>query len=117
MFVAFNAYAVTDQKWGKKIPPVVRRGVKEWPVAQVTATVTVGSDRSRMTATRVLAGGVLLGPAGLILGGLARKDVTSGRLELDLAGERVVVDFRGGEVEKALAFAEALDSAAGRAAP
>ncbi len=114
MNVMFNAYAVSDQKWGKSVSPVVRCGLKEWPVESVTAHVEVGSDKSRMTATRVLAGGVLLGPAGAILGGLARKDVTKGHLTLNLDGEKSVVEFHGHDLEKALAFVQALDEAAGR---
>lgn len=46
------------------------------PVKEATAeVVTADAARSRVTATRVVTGAVLFGPAGAVIGGLAKKNV------------------------------------------
>lgn len=44
------------------------------PVAGVTAEFESGAQKKNMTATRVLGGAVLFGPAGAIVGGMLKKD-------------------------------------------
>ncbi|PKQ20172.1 MAG: hypothetical protein CVT66_06210 [Actinobacteria bacterium HGW-Actinobacteria-6] len=108
----FGPFMVSNRKWGKIVPPYFSIGVKTWPVDQAQLDVEVEDQHSRITATRVLAGGLLLGPAGMILGALARKDVTKGRLVLTVDG-RVVqrFEFPGRDVGKAEAFIDALAQA------
>lgn len=52
----------------------IRHGFSSHPVAGAQAEAEAGGKQSRMTATRIVAGTVLLGPVGTLLGGMARKD-------------------------------------------
>ena len=52
----------------------IRKGLRSWPVAGAEAEFESGAEKKRMTVTRVVGGGMLLGPAGALLGGLARKN-------------------------------------------
>lgn len=51
----------------------IRFGGGVYPVVGAQAAAEQGDSRSRMTATRVVGGAVLLGPVGAVLGGMARK--------------------------------------------
>lgn len=64
------------------------------PVAGAVATYEPGtSSGGRMTATRVVSGAILAGPAGAIIGGLLRKDSTRGYITVTFAtGEVVLLD-------------------------
>jgi hypothetical protein len=108
----FGPFMVSNRKWGKIVPPYFSIAIKTWPVDQAALDVELEDQHSRITATRVLAGGLLLGPAGMILGALARKDVTKGRMTLTVDG-RVVqrYEFPGRDVAKAEAFVQALADA------
>lgn len=108
----FGPCMVSNRKWGKIVQPYFSIGVKTWPVDQAQLDVEVEDQHSRITATRVLAGGLLLGPAGMILGALARKDVTRGRMVLTVDGQVVQrYEFAGRDVGKAEAFVQALADA------
>lgn len=57
------------------------------PITGVTARVeTVGGTDRRMTATRTLGGGLILGPLGLLLGGLAKKQTDNRETTLHIDG-------------------------------
>ncbi|MGC4106058.1 MAG: DUF2510 domain-containing protein [Thermomicrobiales bacterium] len=114
----FGPFAITNYRLGKQIPLSFMMGLKLWPVADAQLDVEVGDQRDRMTATRILAGGVLLGPAGMILGGLARKDVTRGKMTLTVNGEKVqTYEFKGHDVDRAVEFVEALAEAQASQSP
>lgn len=109
---SFGPFMVSNRRWGKIVPPYFAAGLTWWPIDDIELTVEVEDQRSRITATRVVAGGVLLGPAGIILGGLARKDVTKGRMILVVAGvQKQVYEFPGRNVDKAVAFIAAVEAA------
>lgn len=109
MNALFGPFMVGDAKFGKKVAPYVSIGFKQFPVDQCDIEVELLDRRDRMTATRVVAGGVLLGPVGMILGGMAKKDVTKGRMILRVNGDRVqVYEFKAADLDKAEQFVEAL---------
>lgn len=112
----FQSWIVTDTTpFGKKIPPVVKYGLKSWPVTDVTATLEVGETRQETSAGRVVGGAILLGPLGAVAGAVAKKDTTRGRLVLDVAGERHALTFKGeGHADTAREWMETLDALAGR---
>lgn len=116
-FIArFGPFMVSNRKWGKTVPLFFSIGVKTFPVADAELSVAVGSPQSRMTATRILAGGVLLGPVGMILGGMARKDVSQGSMTLTVNGETVqTYPFPARELERAMEFVQQLGDAQARA--
>jgi len=110
----FGPFMVANRKFGKMVPTYFSIGYKTFPVAEAALDVELGDRQERMTATRILAGGLLLGPAGMILGGLATKDVTKGRMTLTVNGEEIqAYEFPGRDIHKAVAFVQALADAQG----
>ncbi|WP_328711062.1 DUF2510 domain-containing protein [Nocardia salmonicida] len=66
---------------------------RSFPIEGATATVeSAGIARSRITATRVIGGGAMLGGVGAIIGALARKDKSSIFLTVELADGTVIVE-------------------------
>lgn len=117
IFHQFGPYAVSNYRLGKAIPVSLTSGFRVWPLSEVQLDVAVGDKTDRMTATRIIGGGILLGPVGMILGGMARKDITKGRMILSINGERIeTYEFRGRDIDKAIAFVEAVAEHAGQAA-
>lgn len=107
----FGPFMISNRKWGKIVDPYITMNFKTYPVAEADIEVQVGRDRSRMTATRVLGGGVLLGPVGMILGGMARKDVTQGVMTIRVGDAIQRHEFSGRDIDKAEAFVQALSDA------
>lgn len=51
------------------------KGRKTWPVSECEVVIDTGANvSSRVTATRVAAGALLAGPAGALIGSIAKKD-------------------------------------------
>lgn len=79
------------------------------------ATVdTVGAIRDRATVTRVVAGAVLAGPVGAVVGGLLRKRVDDRQVWLTITGgeQDWVVEVALGSQKQAQTFAAAVNAAA-----
>lgn len=76
------------------------------PVAEVSLDIEQGPDASRMTATRVITGGVLLGPVGMILGGMAKKGYAHNNLVVTTNDEVVRIPFKASEYGAAIKFIE-----------
>lgn len=108
----FGPFMVSNRRFGKIVAPYFSIGFKTYPVSAAQLDVQLDTPTARMTATRILAGGALLGPAGMILGGLARKDITKGHLTLTIDGRQVqTYEFPARDLDKAVAFIEALATA------
>jgi hypothetical protein len=66
----------------------IRQGMRKYPLAGARAWVDQsGGETSRVTGTRVLTGAVVAGPAGAIVGGLARKRKDNRQLFLHVQGD------------------------------
>lgn len=86
---------------------------RSWPIAECAAVVDQGANiSSRMTATRVVGGAVLLGPLGAILGGLAKKDRSKVFLAIDVPGDAILIEVKGKHEGKARKFALQVNQAA-----
>jgi|GEM_PF-6493564 len=87
-----------------------------YPVRGARATVeSAASAKSRMTATRVVGGAVVLGPLGAILGGMAKKDKSKIFLVVEMADGTVFTDQAQARHEAtARRFAGAINTAASR---
>lgn len=108
----FGPFMVANRKFGKMVPPYFSTGFKQYPVADADLTIELDDKTSRMTATRILAGGILAGGVGAIIGALARKDITKGRLILEVNGDHVqTYEFPAKDLPKASKFVEALAQA------
>lgn len=92
----------------------IQYGRDQQPLAGVTATIETGETLTRRTtATRVIGGALLAGPAGAIIGAIARKK-TGGTQYLVIAGPafewQIQVDR--GDVDRARKFAAKVNTAA-----
>lgn len=91
------------------------KGITRHDVAGATATLDTGAPRKRMTATRVIGGGVAFGPAGAIVGGLARKNKSRCYVTIELAtGDVILIDEHVKEEPSARAFAAKINAAGRR---
>lgn len=108
-----NRHGFKSTPWQITVP---KAAVDQRPVlghyvfdlAETELEIQSGPSHSRMTATRVLGGGALLGPVGLLLGGMARKDLTYFALVLSAPGVFYKVEFSRGEWRQAQEFVEAV---------
>lgn len=82
------------------------------PVAGATAEIEAGDDKSKTSLARIAAGGLLLGPIGLIVGGMVKKDVSQVYVIVHLAdGRAPVARFKKSEIGKARKFADRVNAA------
>lgn len=78
-----------------------------------SATFELGADRKQVTLTRIAAGGILLGPAGLIVGGLLRKDKSKVYVIVELAdGRTAILEAPAKQERAAREFAAKINAAA-----
>ncbi|MCJ0906225.1 hypothetical protein [Rhodococcus sp. ARC_M6] len=87
-----------------------------YPVKGARATVeSAASAKTRMTATRVVGGAIVLGPLGALLGGMAKKDQSKIFLIVEMADGTVITDRAQARHEAvARRFAGAINTAASR---
>lgn len=76
-----------------------------YPITDCTIDIIDGAGTSRMTATRVLAGGALAGGGGAVMGSLSRKDTTTFYMVIDTGVEMKKIKFSSGESAAAQHFA------------
>lgn len=103
--------AVVSNHWKFKRVPwsvVVADGFKRHiaPVDTITVDIETGPASNRMTVTRVVAGGLLLGPVGMILGGMAKKDTSYNNLVIHFEDAVVRIPFKTKEYGQAQQFIE-----------
>lgn len=110
--IKFKQAIVSNYYKFKKVPwhIVVPEGFKNYraPVSEVTIDIESGPAVNRMTLTRVVAGGALLGPVGAILGGLAKKDDSFNNLVITFPEAVVKIPFNNREYRDAQKFIEAV---------
>lgn len=82
------------------------------PIAGATAVAESGTASKSPTLTRVVAGGMLAGPAGAIVGGLFQKDKSRFYVTVRFADEAVVIiDGPSKDESKLRQFAEKINAA------
>lgn len=82
------------------------------PVAGAVAVFESGREVKSPTLARVVAGGVLAGPAGAIVGGLFQKDKTKCYVTVTFADQSVIIIDGPARDERALKdFAERINAA------
>lgn len=119
LMMRFKTAILSNRRGFKKIPwqitvpkaqienrPVLGHYV--FPVEEVDLSIEFGPDTDRMTVTRILAGGMLFGSAGLILGGMARKDTTHFALVFEVPQGTFRVPFSKREWPAACDFIRAV---------
>ncbi|PTT70198.1 DUF2510 domain-containing protein [Arthrobacter sp. HMWF013] len=95
------------QAGGGLLPP------KVWPIAECEAHVETGAAVSaRVTATRVVAGAMLAGKAGAVVGAIAKKDRTKVYLNIITPDDVILKEVRGLDETKARKFATKVNNAA-----
>jgi predicted RNA-binding Zn-ribbon protein involved in translation (DUF1610 family) len=102
--------------------PVFRYNGREYPINTVTAEVVLGAQtaKSRSTATRIIGGGLVAGPGGMLLGGAWKKraDTSKVHITVRLGDGSVHTISRPTTEERALRlFADRLESAVNRKWP
>lgn len=106
----FKSASVNVVRNGELVDPyftvINLRTVIDVPLAEVTLDIEQGPDASRMTATRVITGGVLLGPVGMLLGGMAKKGYAHNNLVVTTNDEVARIPFKAKEYGKAIRFIE-----------
>lgn len=82
------------------------------PVAGATAVAESGADLDRRTATRIIGGAVIFGPAGAIVGGLLKKKKTKFYVTVGFRnGDAVIIETPLKDEKKARLFAVAVNRA------
>jgi hypothetical protein len=102
--------------------PVFRYAGREYPINSISAEVIVGAQtgKSRSTATRIIGGGLVAGPGGMLLGGAAKKrtDTSKVYISVKLGDGSVNTVSRPANQEGQLRrFADNLESAVNRTWP
>lgn len=80
-------------------------------IVDATAEATLGSPGRRSTLTRMGAGALIAGPAGFIVGAVARKDTSKCFVTIEAPSGFVVVEGRAKDYADAAAFADAVNRA------
>jgi len=87
------------------------RGTK-LPIAGAVAEFESGADNKRITGTRVIAGGILFGPAGAVVGGALRKNKTKCYVTITFAdGQNVIIEAPIKDENKARQFVSKVNNA------
>jgi hypothetical protein len=109
----FDCHAGNIFLMGREIIQTDTRRHK-YPVAGATARFeSAAAAQSRMTATRVVTGAVILGPLGAILGGMAKKNTTAMYIVVELADGTVLTDEAKAKDEAQIrAFVDSVNKAA-----
>lgn len=102
--------------------PVFRYGGREYPINTVSAEVVVGSStsKSRSTATRIIGGGLVAGPGGMLLGGAAKKKTDTSKVYITVKlgdGSVHTISRPANEEARLRGFADKLESAVNRTWP
>ena len=84
---------------------------KSWPTLGAQASVDVGASTSRISLTRVAAGGAIAGGLGAVVGGSSRRDTTKCFLTLSTSVGTVVIPFDPVSETKARRFAAQVNAA------
>lgn len=88
----------------------VRRAFKSWHVNDITAElVLTAADGSSVTAGRVVAGALLAGPVGAVVGAMAKKAAQSGYLIINTPNGEYSAKVSGRAVAQAHHFMLALE--------
>jgi hypothetical protein len=82
------------------------KGGKSWPASECDIVIDTGANvGSRVTATRVAAGALLAGPAGALIGSIAKKDRSTIYLTLITPDDMFIEQVSGLDEAKAREFA------------
>lgn len=94
----------------------IQRGFKKWPAIECSAElVTDGAEGQRVTAGRVVAGTLIAGPIGTVVGALAKKSNETGILTVHTPSGDVLVKLAGKKVQAARTFMMNLELVQARA--
>lgn len=111
-FASYGVHKI-DRGVYSYLPPGQFKPVRK-RITGATAEYESGADLSgRTTLTRVLAGAVIAGPIGAVVGGMFKKDRARAYVTITFPdGEMVVVDGPANDESKLRAFASAVSAAA-----
>jgi hypothetical protein len=91
----------------------LRKGLRSWPLNECEANVETGAAvSSRVTATRVVAGAMMFGNTGALVGAISKKDRSKVYLTISVADNVFLEEVRGLDEGKARQFANKLNQAA-----
>ena len=94
----------------------LHQGLKKWNLKGATAHLDNGANvGSRITATRVVAGAVLFGPVGALIGGMAKKDRNKLYITVTYSnGDAGVIEAKAKDEAKARQFVQAINKIGAR---
>lgn len=85
----------------------------EYDLEGARALVDSGQLGKRMTATRVIGGGVIFGPVGALIGGMAKKSTGDAFLNIELADGRLIIEpVKKKQIKEANKFAQKINDTA-----
>lgn len=85
----------------------------EYDLKGARALVDSGQLGKRMTATRVIGGGVIFGPVGALIGGMAKKSTGDAFLNIELADGRLIIEpVKKKQIKEANKFAQKINDTA-----
>ncbi|KTR78005.1 hypothetical protein NS234_04885 [Microbacterium oxydans] len=83
--------------------------LKKVDMTEAHAEATLGAPGRRSTFTRMGAGALIAGPAGLIVGAVARKDTSKCYVTIEMPDGVIVVEGRAKDYPSAVKFADAVN--------